>query len=81
MSSKATVTLDQHSTDYVLDCVSQGAYRSKDDVVRAALRLLEDQDGRIKALQAAILEAEESGPSAPFDAAEFLAEMHNRHGL
>jgi len=42
-------------------------------VIRAALRLLEQEEARLSALRAALVTAENSGPSTPFDFDRFIA--------
>lgn len=43
------------------------------DVVRSALRLLEDRETHLRALRDALIDGERSGPSTPFDFDAFLA--------
>ena len=43
------------------------------EVVRAGLRLLEDEETKRRALRAALLAGEASGPAIPFDWDEFIA--------
>ena len=66
-------SLDEHYSAFIDDEVASGRYRSASDVVRAALRLLEDRETQLRALREALIEGERSGPSTPFDFDAFLA--------
>ena len=70
---KASFSLDEHYGAFIDDEVASGRYRSASDVVRAALRLLEDRETQLRALREALIEGEHSGPSTPFDFDAFLA--------
>ncbi len=76
MTKDASILLDRHSAEFVKAKIDEGQYSTADDVVRAALRLLEDQDAQLQALRAALIEGEESGPPQDFDFDVFLARMH-----
>ena len=81
MSDQPSITLTEHFIGFLKQQVASGRYRSEDDVVRAALRLLEEREAKLEALRNALIEGEESGPAEPFDLDEFLAErMASRSG-
>ncbi len=63
MSKNTSFSLGDHFTQFVETQVEQGRYASASDVVRAALRLLEEQETKLAALRAALIEGEESGVS------------------
>jgi antitoxin ParD1/3/4 len=73
MSKNTSVSLGDHFTSFVEAQVSTGRYGSASDVLRAGLRLLEDQETKVAALRAALIEGEASGASAPFDFEAFIA--------
>ncbi len=62
-----------HFSSFIEAQVKQGRYSNASDVVRTGLRLLEEQETRLAALRAALVEGEQSGPSAPFDIEAFIA--------
>jgi antitoxin ParD1/3/4 len=57
--------------------VKEGRYSNASDVIRAALRLLEEREAKLTALCAAPIEGEQSGPSTPFDFEAFVARKRN----
>jgi len=76
MSRNTSITLGDHFGEFIDQQVEDGRYSTASEVVRAGLRLLEEQELKLQALRAAIIEGEESGPPEPFDVDEFLAEMN-----
>jgi len=73
MARNTSVTIGEHFTDFIATQVSTGRYGSASDVVRAGLRLLEDHEAKVRALELALIEGEESGEPQPFDFDEFKA--------
>ncbi len=73
MGRVTSLSLGEHFTSFVEAQVKEGRYGSASDVMRAALRLLEEREARIAALRAALIDGEESGASKPFDFEAFIA--------
>ncbi|GAA1653979.1 type II toxin-antitoxin system ParD family antitoxin [Nocardia ninae] len=73
MGRNTSFSLDEHYAAFIEEEVASGRYRSASDVLRSALRLLEDRETQLQALRSALVEGERSGPSAPFDFDSFLA--------
>ena len=65
--------MDDHFADFLAREVSTGRYRSASEVIRAGLRLLEDQETQMAALRAALIAGEESGEPEEFDFDAFIA--------
>ncbi len=65
------VNLTDRLEEFVRDKVDSGLYNSASEVVRDALRLLEEQDqfrkAKLEALRGEIQKGLDSGPSAPLD--------------
>jgi len=77
MSSKNTsISLGEHFQEFIEGQVTDGRYNSASDVVRAGLRLLEEQEAKLAALRSALMEGEESGTARPFDFDAFIARKH-----
>ncbi len=68
-----SVSLGQHFTSFIDSQVQGGRYGSASDVIRAGLRLLEEHETRVKALQDALSAGLESGEPHPFDFEAFKA--------
>jgi len=73
MAQNTSISLDDHFSDFLSREVSSGRYRSASEVVRAGLRLLEDQETQLAALRAALVAGEESGVPEVFDFDAFIA--------
>ncbi len=80
MSRNTSVALGQHFASFIDAQVQGGRYGTASDVIRAGLRLLEEHEAKVKALQDALDAGLQSGEPRPFDSAAFLARMHSQHG-
>jgi antitoxin ParD1/3/4 len=67
------LNIGEHFNAFIEAKVAEGRYGSASEVVRAALRLLEQQEAELDALRAALIEGEMSGASTAFDFDEFIA--------
>jgi antitoxin ParD1/3/4 len=74
MGKHTSFSLGDHFTSFIETQVGGGRYGNASDVVRAGLRLLEEQETQLASLRAALIEGEESGDYAPFDFDAFIAE-------
>ena len=81
MPRHTSVSLGDHFTDFISTQVKTGRYGSASDVVRAGLRLLQEHEAKVKALQDALIAGEQSGEPRPFDSEAFLARMHAKHAV
>lgn len=80
MVRNTSISLGDHFAGFIDRQVESGRYGSASDVVRAGLRLLEEHEARVKALQDALIAGEESGEPQPFDNEAFLERMREKHG-
>jgi antitoxin ParD1/3/4 len=78
MAGKNTsFSIGEHFMDFVEAQVQGGRYGNTSDVIRAALRLLEEREAMLAALRAALIEGGENGKSTPFDFEAFIARKRN----
>lgn len=81
MAQNTSITLGDHFQGFAADLVKDGRYGSVSEAVRAGLRLLEEQEVRLKALRQAIAEGEASGyAEETFNFDAFLERMQANHG-
>ena len=73
MARNTSISLGDHFVGFIDAQVKTGRYGSASDVVRAGLRLLEEHEAKVKALEAALVEGEESGSPQTFDFDAFKA--------
>ncbi len=71
MAKNTSMSLGDHFADFIDTQVRSGRYGSASEVVRAGLRMLEERETRVKALQEALIAGEQSGKPQPFDFEEF----------
>lgn len=79
MGKNTSFSVGEHFTDFIQGQVGEGRYSSAGDVVRAGLRLLEEQETRLAALRASLVEGEDSGVS-PRSVRDIWAEGKERSG-
>lgn len=74
MAKNTSIALGEHFAAFLEKQVAGGRYGNASEVVRAALRLLEEREAKLKALRAAIHEGLNSGAPEAFDIDAFIAE-------
>jgi len=79
MARNTSVSLSDHFNGFIDTQVAAGRYGSASDVIRAGLRLLEDYESRMKALDDALHEGLESGIAEDFDPERFKEEMREKY--
>ncbi len=63
MAKNTSFSVGQHFASFIDAQLTIGRYSSASDVVRAGLRLLEEREAKLTALQGALIEGENSAPS------------------
>ena len=69
------MALGQHYEEFIKASIAGGRYNNASEVLRAALRKLEEDEARIEALRSAIDEGDASPDVVGFDRDAFLVEL------
>jgi antitoxin ParD1/3/4 len=79
MAKNTSILLGEHFEAFINEELQSGRYSSASEVVRAALRLLETEEKKKRALIQALTKGEKSGRVANFDPNSHLKKLHEKH--
>lgn len=72
MGRNTSVSLGDYFEDFVDGKIAEGRYKNASEVIRAGLRLLEEDENKVQALKNAIQEGIHSGIDKKFSAKQHL---------
>ncbi|MEO8852491.1 MAG: type II toxin-antitoxin system ParD family antitoxin [Ginsengibacter sp.] len=72
MGHNTSVSLGNYFEEFVENRISEGRYKNASEIIRAGLRLLEEDENKIKALKNAIREGIDSGTAENFNPKKHL---------
>jgi antitoxin ParD1/3/4 len=75
MGRNTSISLGDHFEDFVDDKVTTGRFKNASEVIRAGLRLLEEEENKVIALKRAIEEGFESGLAKNFNSKKHLEKL------
>ncbi|WP_203296724.1 type II toxin-antitoxin system ParD family antitoxin [Luteirhabdus pelagi] len=78
MSKNTSISLGNYFDQFVHNQVSAGRYKNVSEVIRAGLRLLENEESKVIALKNAIQEGIDSGIAHDFDPDMHLKKLKER---
>lgn len=78
MKHNTSVAIGTHFDGFIQNQVDTGRYASKSEVIRAGLRLLEQEEEKLKTLRQALAEGEQSGFVENFNPQEFKNSLKHR---
>ena len=81
MNRNTSVSLGSYFDMFVQGRISEGRYKNVSEVIRAGLRLLEEEENKAIALKAAIQEGIESGMAQNFNPEKHLEELKSERKL
>ncbi len=76
MARTVTVTLGSHYEGFIQASIANGRYNNVSEVVRAGLRRLEEDEMKLAAIRAALIDGEESGIVNGFNPEDFLNKLN-----
>ena len=79
MSKNTSILLGDYFEDFIKSQVNSGKFSSSSEVVRAALRLFEEEELKKKTLVKELSKGEKSGFVKEFNKDKFLKTMHKKH--
>lgn len=75
MNKNTSVSLGNYFDQFVQDSISKGRYKNASEVIRAGLRLLEEEENRAVALKNAVQEGIDSGIAHDFNPKKHLESL------
>ena len=75
MNKNTSISLGNHFEEFVHDRISEGRFKNVSEVIRAGLRLLEEEESKVIALKNAIQEGIDSGIAYDFDPVRHLESL------
>lgn len=78
MGRNTSISLGNHFEDFIETSLSKGRFSNASEVVRAGLRLLEEEENKILVLRSAIQEGLNSGIATDFNPQQHLELLKSR---
>jgi len=78
MGKNTSISLGNHFESFIEQSIHQGRFCNASEVVRAGLRLLEEEEGKLANLKKAVQEGLDSGTAKNFDPKKHLATLKKR---
>ena len=78
MSKNTSISLGNYFDQFINRRISEGRFKNVSEVVRAGLRLLEEEENKVNALRAAVQEGIDSGIAHNFDPKEHLKSIKSK---
>lgn len=75
MNKNTSISLGNHFDDFVQTSITEGRFKNVSEVIRAGLRLLEEEEIKLIALKNAIQDGIESGIASDFNPKKHLESL------
>jgi antitoxin ParD1/3/4 len=81
MARNTSIVLGDHFEGFVDRQLASGRYSSASELLRAGLRLREEQEQQVAALREALVDGERSGDAGVLNMADLIREARREEGL
>lgn len=81
MNKNTSISLGNYFDQFVQNRITQGRFKNVSEVIRAGLRLLEEEESKVIALKNAIQEGIDSGIAFDFDSKKHLESLKAKKRL
>ncbi len=81
MGRNTSVSLGNYFEDFVENSITEGRFKNASEVIRAGLRLLEEEENKVAVLKSAIQEGINSGIAPTFDPKKHLEKLKAKKKL
>lgn len=78
MNKNTSISIGQHFDSFINTQIGTGRYSSTSEVIRAGLRLLEQEEEKLKLLKQALIDGEQSGFSENFNPQAFQERLKQK---
>ncbi|KIC00995.1 antitoxin [Flavobacterium sp. JRM] len=75
MGRNTSISLGNHFENFIEHSLSEGRFKNASEIIRAGLRLLEEEENRLMALKNAVQEGINSGRAENFDPNKHLESL------
>ncbi len=78
MNKNTSITLGSYFDQFVQSSITEGRFKNVSEVIRAGLRLLEEEESKVIVLKKAIQEGVDSGIADDFDPKKHLESLKSK---
>jgi antitoxin ParD1/3/4 len=81
MNKNTSISLGDYFDNFIRNSIVKGRFKNASEVIRAGLRLLEEEESKVIALRKAIQEGIDSGIAHDFDPQKHLESLKSKKRL
>lgn len=81
MAKTTSFNLGDHFDQFISTQIKSGRFGNASEVLRASLRLMEQEEQKFQTLRQALIDGENSGESTPLDMQEIIQKAKKQAGL